>query len=102
MCNIDAIGKAPAAHVATRCRALDGKTWEQGKNMRFITAKGGYDFYKLRDLKYDLKYGYLSYSDAGAPMQSTDVLYHRASLAAANEMYEANALVETGDEPLTR
>ena len=25
-----------------------------------------------------------------------------ASLAAATEMYEANALVETGDEPLTR
>ena len=100
--NVASLPKPPKQYILDRIAAIDGRTFEQARHLRFMTAKGKLEFYKEKDMKYDLRCGYLKYAGDAPPLQSSDIMYHRANLAASWETFHANALIQTGDEPLTR
>ena len=100
--NVASLPKPPKQYILDRIAAIDGRTFEQARHLRFKTAKGALEFYKEKDMKYDLRCGYLKYAGDAPPLQSSDIMYHRANLAASWETFHANALIQTGDEPLTR
>ena len=102
--NIDRLTCKPAQYIIDRVSGItaSGRSFDQASKLRFKDSSGKFEYYKRKDLNYDLKHGYLRYEGTGAPLQSSEVLYHRDNMAAAREIHDAHALIQTGDEPLTR
>jgi transposase InsO family protein len=93
---------SPAAHIRTRCAALDGKTFNQARHIMFATSdKRGSPrrYYSKTDFLWDIKHGHLQLDYTPTVEERTAAVSNQASYSLEQCALSA---ITTGDEPLDR
>ena len=66
--NLSSLSQQPKQYIADRIAAIDGRTFEQARLLRFPNAKGKLREYNKSDLDYDLSRGYLRCEHDAPPL----------------------------------